>query len=86
MTRMTPELPLLSPSSRKTPTGWRLTTTCDLAWTGSHTVEPGFEPRTLQPRSQDLATWLPWSPLQLQVAWHPQTTVLDPRLQASSKT
>ncbi|GBL92091.1 hypothetical protein AVEN_102633-1 [Araneus ventricosus] len=56
MSRTTPELEIPSPSSRTAPTGWRLTTTCDLERNGSHTVESGFEPGILQPRSQDLAS------------------------------
>ncbi|GBM79988.1 hypothetical protein AVEN_47456-1 [Araneus ventricosus] len=59
MTRTTPELALLSSSSRTTPTGWRLTTTCDLTRNKPRTTESGFEPGILQPRSQDLATAAP---------------------------
>ncbi|GBN12985.1 hypothetical protein AVEN_174243-1 [Araneus ventricosus] len=62
MMRTTPELVLLSPISRTTSTGWRLTTTCDLARSGSHTVESGFEPRALQPQSQGLAPGPPGPP------------------------
>ncbi|GBM29168.1 hypothetical protein AVEN_27788-1 [Araneus ventricosus] len=56
MTRTMPELALLSPSSRTTPTGWRLITTCVIARNGPHTVESVFEHGILQTRSQDLAT------------------------------
>ncbi|GBM63878.1 hypothetical protein AVEN_48578-1 [Araneus ventricosus] len=56
MTRTTPELALPSPRSRSTLTGWRLTATCDLARSRPHTVESGFEPGILQPRSQGLST------------------------------
>ncbi|GBM28619.1 hypothetical protein AVEN_72190-1 [Araneus ventricosus] len=59
MTRTTPELAPLSPTSWTTQTGWRLITMCDLARNGLHTVESGFEPGMLQPLSQDLATRLP---------------------------
>ncbi|GBM16849.1 hypothetical protein AVEN_99746-1 [Araneus ventricosus] len=79
MIRTTPELALLSPSSRTTPTGWRLITTCDLARNGLHTMESGFEPGILQLRSQDLSTGPPRPPLQLQASWHPQTNHLDHR-------
>ncbi|GBM82960.1 hypothetical protein AVEN_70302-1 [Araneus ventricosus] len=51
----TPELALLSPSSRATPTGWRLATASDLARSGPHTVESGVEPGILQLRGQGLA-------------------------------
>ncbi|GBN40483.1 hypothetical protein AVEN_3768-1 [Araneus ventricosus] len=52
MPRTTLELVLLSPNFRTTPTEWRLTTTCDLARNGPHTVESDFETGILQPRSQ----------------------------------
>ncbi|GBN15536.1 hypothetical protein AVEN_106688-1, partial [Araneus ventricosus] len=60
----TPELALLSPSSRTTLTEWHLTTKCDLARNEPHTVGSGFEPGTLQPRSQGLFSKPPRSPLQ----------------------
>ncbi|GBL77919.1 hypothetical protein AVEN_143253-1 [Araneus ventricosus] len=51
MTRTTPELALLSPSSLTIPIGWRLAIGFDLARHGLHTVESGFEPGILQPRT-----------------------------------
>ncbi|GBN14322.1 hypothetical protein AVEN_208793-1 [Araneus ventricosus] len=77
MARTTPEFALPSPSSLTTPTRWRLTTMCDLARSKIHTVESGFEPGVLQPRSHDFATRPPRPSWQLQASWHPQTTVLD---------
>ncbi|GBM13569.1 hypothetical protein AVEN_235154-1 [Araneus ventricosus] len=56
MARTAPELALPSPSSRNTPTRWRLTTMCDLERNKIHTVESGFQPGILQPRNQDLVT------------------------------
>ncbi|GBL97173.1 hypothetical protein AVEN_144613-1 [Araneus ventricosus] len=52
---MTSELALLSLSSRTTPTGWCLTTTCELAPNWPHKMGSGFESGILQPRSQGFA-------------------------------
>ncbi|GBO42391.1 hypothetical protein AVEN_212922-1 [Araneus ventricosus] len=61
MTRTTPELALLSPSSRTTPTGWHLHTTSDLArtrhihWNRIANMESSkLEAKTLPPGHRQL--------------------------------
>ncbi|GBM10147.1 hypothetical protein AVEN_258751-1 [Araneus ventricosus] len=80
MTRATPELALLSPRRRTTPAGWRLVTTCDLARNEPHTVESGFEPGILQPRSQGLATRPPPCSCKLHGIHRPLSSTITFRL------